>query len=214
VLNGIDPAKWDPAIDGSALRRELGVPLDALVLASVSRLFSWKGQRELIRAVALLKDEFPNLKLLIVGNDAVEVEGSSFSEELKTLAGSLGVLDRILFTGGRSDVPRVMASCDVFTLPSFEEPFGLVFLEAMAMRRPVAAVNNGGTPEVVEHGRTGLLSPPWDVPALAANIATLLRDPALRAEMGARGRERMLEHFTAQRMAREVGAAYERIVRA
>jgi glycosyltransferase involved in cell wall biosynthesis len=87
-----------------------------------------------------------------------------------------------------------------------------VFLEAMAMRRPVAAVNNGGTPEVVEHGRTGLLSPPWDVPALAANIATLLRDPALRAEMGARGRERVLEHFTAQRMAREVGAAYERIV--
>jgi len=212
VLNGIDPAKWDPATDGSTLRQELGVASDALVLASVSRLFSWKGQRELIRALASLKDEFQNLKLLIVGNDAVEVEGSSFSDELKTLAGSLGVLDRIIFTGGRSDVPRVMAACDVFTLPSFEEPFGLVFLEAMAMRRPVVAVNNGGTPEVVEHGTTGLLSPPLDVPALAANIATLLRDATLRAEMGARGRERVLERFTAQRMAREVGAAYERIV--
>jgi len=107
-----------------------------------------------------------------------------------------------------------MAACDVFTLPSFEEPFGLVYLEAMAMRRPVIAVDNGGVPEVVEHARSGLLSPPLDVPALANNILTLLRDRELRVRMGNYGRARVLEHFSAQRMARDAGEAYQRILSA
>ena len=213
ILNGIETARWDPAIDGADLRRELGIPPDALVLASVSRLFSWKGQRELIQAFALVCEKFPNSRLLIVGADAQEVEAGSFSAELKALSHGLGLTDKVLFTGPRPDIPRVMAACDVFTMPSFEEPFGLVFLEALAMRRPVVALNNGGTPEVVEHGLSGLLSPPRDVPALAANIVTLLEDRALRTRMGEYGRARVLEHFTARRMGREAGAAYEQILR-
>ena len=212
VLNGIETSKWNPDIDGDELRRELGIARDTLVLASVSRLFSWKGQRELVRAFALVSARVPNVELLIVGADDRLVEPNSFTAELKDLARSLGIGDRVRFTGGRSDIPNVMAACDVFTLPSFEEPFGLVFLEAMAMRKPVVAVDNGGTPEVVEHGRAGLLSPPWDVPALAANIVSLLTDPELRARMGAYGRARVLEHFSAQRMARDTAAAYERIL--
>jgi len=101
-----------------------------------------------------------------------------------------------------------MAACDVFTLPSFEEPFGLVYAEAMAMRRPVVALDDGGTPEVVEHGRSGLLSPHVDIEALSANIARLLGDRELRARFGAHGRSRVLDTFNAQRMARDAGEAY------
>jgi glycosyltransferase involved in cell wall biosynthesis len=212
VLNGIDTSRWDPSIDGSALRRELGVSSDALVLASVSRLFSWKGQRELVRAFALVRAQMHDTRLLIVGADEMEVESGSFTAELKALARSLGVERDVIFTGSRSDVPQIMAACDVFTMPSFEEPFGLVFLEAMAMKKPVVALDNGGTPEVVEHGRSGLLSPAWDVQKLADNITTLLRDPELRARMGEYGRARVLEHFSARRMAADAGAAYERIL--
>jgi len=214
VPNGIELSNWNPEIDGSEVRRELAIPSDTLVLASVSRLFSWKGQRELLRAFALVRAVVPNVRLLIVGADAPEVEGTSFSEELKALARELRVEDYVVFTGARSDVPRIMAACDVFTLPSFEEPFGLVYLEAMAMRRPVIAVDNGGVPEVVEHARSGLLSPPLDVPALANNILTLLRDRELRVRMGNYGRARVLEHFSAQRMARDAGEAYQRILSA
>jgi glycosyltransferase involved in cell wall biosynthesis len=213
VPNGIDLARWDPAIDGNELRRELGIPKDTLLLASVSRLFSWKGQRELLRALALVRAELPNVHLLIVGADSREAEGGSFSAELEALARELGVSEHVTFTGARSDIPCIMAACDVFTLASFEEPFGLVFLEAMAMQRPVIAIDNGGTPEVVEHGRTGLLSPPWDVPALAANILELLRDPELRRSMGANGRERVLGQFSAERLARDAALAYETILR-
>ena len=214
VLNGIETSKWDPNTDGAELRREFGIAPDALVLASVSRLFSWKGQRELLRAFALVHAELPEVELLIVGADDRLVEPDSFTAELKELARTLGVAHRVRFTGARSDIPKVLAACDLFTLPSFEEPFGLVFLEAMAMRRAVIAVNNGGTPEVVEHGRTGLLSAPYDIPALGANILTLLRDPELRARMGAAGRARALELFDATRMARDAAVAYEQIASA
>jgi len=212
VLNCVETTKWDPGTDGSNLRRSLSIPEDALVLASVSRLFSWKGQRELLQAFAGARSEFPNLKLLIVGADEWLVHGGSFTEELRALADSLGVAQHVVFTGARSDIPQVMAACDIFTLPSFEEPFGVVFLEAMAMQRPVVAVDNGGTPEVVEHGLSGLLSPPWDIPALTANILTLLRDRALRVRMGEYGRARVLQHFNPQRMASDAAAAYEQIL--
>ena len=208
ILNGIEPSRWDPETDGRGVRRELGIPPEAPLLASVSRLFGQKGQRELLRALARVRRSHPDVWLLVVGADAVEVHGGSFTEELKVLARELGVADRVVFTGGRSDIPSIMAACDVFTLPSFEEPFGLVFAEAMAMRRPVVALDDGGTPEVVEHGRSGLLSPYGDIDALSANIARLIGDRELRARFGAYGRARVLDTFNAQRMARDAGDAY------
>jgi glycosyltransferase involved in cell wall biosynthesis len=142
------------------------------------------------------------------------VEGGSFTDELKTLAHGLGIASDVIFTGPRPDVARVMAACDLFTMPSFEEPFGLVFLEAMAMKKPVIALDNGGTPEVVEHGRSGLLSSPQDIPGLAQNILTLLKDPELRAKMGEYGRTQVSERFSARRMAADAATAYERVLAA
>jgi glycosyltransferase involved in cell wall biosynthesis len=212
IPNAIDPSRWDPTTDGRGVRRELGIADATPLLASVSRLFSWKGQRELVRALALVKTEVPTVRLVIVGADETNVQKGSFTEELKALSRELGVADSVTFTGQRSDVPAIMAACDVFTLPSFEEPFGLVFLEAMAMRKPVVAVNNGGTPEVVEDGQSGLLSPPWDVPALAANIVRLLKDGALRARLGEHGRTRVLDYFNPRRMAADAARAYRAIL--
>lgn len=212
VLNCVDVAAWDPDTDGSAIRREFGIAPEAPLIASVSRLFSWKGQRELLKAFAAARAELPALKLLVVGADEREAHTGSFTAELKALAQELGITEHVVFTGARTDVAKIMAACDVFTLPSFEEPFGLVFLEAMAMRRPIAALDNGGTPEVVEHGKSGLLSAPYDIPAYTANILTLLRDPALRARMGEHGRRRVVEYFNAQRMVADTAAAYEKIL--
>jgi glycosyltransferase involved in cell wall biosynthesis len=211
ILNGIDPTRWDPGIDGGEVRRELGIPAGAPVVLSVSRLFESKGQRELVQAIARVRQEVPEVRLVIVGADAVEVHGGSFTQELKELAGELGLSERVVFTGERSDVPRIMAACDVFAMPSFGEPFGLVYLEAMAMKKPVVSLDHGGTPEVVENGLSGLLSQPRDLQSLARNLVTLLGDAELRVRMGAHGRARVLDYFNAQRMAREAGEAYEKI---
>jgi glycosyltransferase involved in cell wall biosynthesis len=213
ILNSVDPPKWDPGVDGSGIRREFAIPADAPLLVSVSRLFGQKGQRELLQALARVRHEVPGVRLLIVGADAGYVHGGSFTAELRVLAKELGVAECVVFTGQRSDIAQIMAASDVYTMPSLEEPFGLVFLEAMAMGKPVVAIDNGGTPEVVEHGRSGLLVPPMDITALARSIVKLLADPQLRTTMGAYGRARVLEYFNVQRMARDAAAAYELLLK-
>jgi glycosyltransferase involved in cell wall biosynthesis len=201
VLNAIDAAAWDPSLDPAPVRRELGLPASAPVLVSVSRLFHWKGHADLLRALALVHRDVPEARLVVVGGEYPP--GGRYTDEMRALAAQLGVADRVLFTGHRPDVARLLAAADVYAMPSFEEPFGLVYLEAMAMRRPVVALASGGVPEVVVHGETGLLSAPGDLPALAAHLVTVLRDPDLRARMGAAGRRRVETRFTPERMARE-----------
>ena len=210
VLNAIEPSHWDPSLDPAPGRASLEVPDGAPLIVSVARLFRWKGHFELLSALALVKRQYPNVRLAIVGSDYPAESGTT--QMLKEHARELGIGENVLFTGQRSDVALLLAACDVFSLPSFEEPFGLVFAEAMAMKRPVAALTNGGTPEVVEHGKCGLLSDPGDIDALAANLLLLLADPALRAQFGEYGRSRVEQHFTPQRMASDFAALYERML--
>jgi glycosyltransferase involved in cell wall biosynthesis len=210
VLNAIEPSRWDPSLDPAPGRASLGVPDCAPLIVSVARLFRWKGHFELLSALALVKRKYPNVRLAIVGSDYPADSGTT--EMLKEHARELGLGENVVFTGQRSDVALLLAACDVFSLPSFEEPFGLVFAEAMAMKRPVVALTNGGTPEVVEHGKCGLLSPPGDIDALAANLLRLLADPALRTDFGEYGRSRVEQHFTPQRMASDFAALYARML--
>jgi glycosyltransferase involved in cell wall biosynthesis len=211
VLNAIEPSRWDPTLDPAPGRASLGVPNGAPLIISVARLFRGKGHFELLGALALVKRNYPNVRIAIVGSDYPA--GSGTTQLLKEHARELGVGENIVFTGQRSDIAPLLAACDVFALPSFEEPFGLVFVEAMAMKRPVVALTNGGTPEVVEHGKCGLLSPPGDIDALAANLLRLLGDPALRAQFGEYGRSRVEQHFTPQRMASDFAALYARMLK-
>jgi glycosyltransferase involved in cell wall biosynthesis len=210
VLNAIEPSHWDPSLDPAPGRASLGVPDGAPLIVSVARLFRWKGHFELLSAIALVKRKHPNVRLAVVGSDYPVDSGTT--QMLKKHARELGIGENVLFTGQRSDVALLLAACDVFSLPSFEEPFGLVFAEAMAMKRPVVALTNGGTPEVVEHGKCGLLSPPGDIDALAANLLQLLDDPALRAQFGEYGRLRVEQHFTPQRMASDFATLYDRML--
>jgi glycosyltransferase involved in cell wall biosynthesis len=210
VLNAIELSRWDPSLSSAPGRAALGVPDDAPLIVSVARLFPGKGHVELLGALALLKREYPNVRLAIVGSDYPADSGTT--RMLSEHARKLGVGENVVFTGQRSDIPSLLAACDVFSLPSFEEPFGLVFAEAMAMKRPVVALTNGGTPEVVEHGKCGLLSPPGDIDALAANLLRMLSDPALRTRFGEYGRSRIEEHFTPQRMASDFAALYARML--
>ena len=142
---------------------------------------------------------------MIVGTEMVP----GFQHHLLDVARDLGVGEHVLFTGQRSDVERLMAAADIFAMPSLGEPFGLVFLEAMAMMLPVVALDSGGTPEVVEHNVSGLLSDPGDTDQLIQNMLALLRDPERRRRMGAAGRQRVEADFTIPRMARDTAMLYK-----
>jgi glycosyltransferase involved in cell wall biosynthesis len=205
LRNGLEASAWDPATDGSTVRQELGIPAGVPVLAIVSRMFHWKGHLLLVEALAKVRDAVPDFRLLVVGADDARgaPDRGSLTAEIREQVGRLRLSEQVMFTGWRTDVERVLAACDVYAMPSFEEPLGVIYLEAMAMGKPVVALRSGGVPEVVEHGGSGLLSEPGDADGLAEHIVTLLRDPGLRARMGRRGRELVETANTPARMADE-----------
>jgi len=214
VLNSIDASHWNYDTDRSAVRREFGISPDAPLLAIISRILPWKGQELLLNALVKVKDQVPGVKLLIVGegDSSTMPMGRNYMVVLKEMVRELKLSEQVIFTGHRSDVQEILAACDLYTMPTFEEPFGVVFLEAMAMKKPIIALNSGGAPEAIEHGKAGLLSPPGDISQLAENILGLINNPALREQMGEYGRARVEQYFNPCRMADDVERIYQLVL--
>jgi glycosyltransferase involved in cell wall biosynthesis len=207
VKNATDLQRWTPGIDRDSRRAELECAAEDVLIITVARLFPAKGPAELIRAVATVRATGRRARLVIVGHEMIP----GYAAELRRVVTEVGLDDHVVFTGRRSDVAALMAAADIFAMPSMFEPFGLVYLEAMAMERPVVALDNGGTPEVVEHGVTGLLSAAGDIAAFASNLMTLIDDAGLRAAMGRAGRARVERDFTQQRLGHDMGRLYRQL---
>jgi glycosyltransferase involved in cell wall biosynthesis len=207
VHNGVDLSRFAPRPAPAKLRRALGVPDEAPVVVSVGRFVAFKGYAHLLDAAALVERMRPGVHWLLVGDGELRAG-------LEAQTRCLGLEAQVHFTGWRDDVPDLLALGDLFVLPSLEEHFGRVLIEAMAMAKPVVATDAGGVPEIVVDGGTGVLVPPADPPVLAAAVLTLLDDPALAARLGAAGRRRaestfsLASHVAAvERVYREVGGA-------
>jgi glycosyltransferase involved in cell wall biosynthesis len=213
VLNALEASDWDPSTSGTPVRREFDIPVDSVVLATISRVSVWKGHTDLLRALAMLPPDVQDFRLLLVGEDDIRAQPGhkSYIAELRVLSRELGLEDRVVFTGYRTDVQDLLAATDIYSMPSFEEPFGVVFLEAMAMERPVVALASGGVVQVVDEC-TGLLSEPGDIPQLAENLARLMRDGELRRRLGRCGRERVVASFGPRGMAEDVEGVYEQLL--
>lgn len=199
VHNAVDAGRFG-ADASPELREELGASGRPLVLTS-ARLSDQKGLPVLLEAAS----EVPEAVFALAG------EGPERTH-LEELADRLGVAGRVRFLGRREDVPELLATCDVFALPSLYEGTSLAVLEAMAARRPVVSSAIGGTEELVEDGRSGLLVPPGDADALAAALRRLLGDAGLREQLAAQARERVERNFTRAAMAARVGAVYEELL--
>jgi glycosyltransferase involved in cell wall biosynthesis len=197
IRNAIDPAPFTRHPD-LALRRELAGKRP-LVLA-VARLDPQKGHRHLLEAAR----EVPQAVFALAGDGPERAE-------LENLAARLGIRDRVRFLGDRSDIPDLLAACDVFVLPSLYEGLPISVLEAMAAERPVVATAIGGTDEVVTDGVSGLLVPPADPDAIASALRRLLGDDGLRARLASAGRARATTEFSADRMVRRVTELYEQL---
>ena len=180
--------------------RELAPPP---VVGTLTRVDRHKGLDVLVEALR----ELPHAHGVVVG------EGPEL-EALRELGRSRGLGERLVARGFDPDPRGVLASFDVFVLPSRSESFPLSILEAMLAGRPVVASDVGSVPEAVLDGETGLLVPPGDAAALADALRRLLDDPELRRRMGERGRTIVRERFTAARMARDYERLYAEVLSA
>ena len=135
--------------------------------------------------------------------------GRDYEQMLHALAAELGIAERVIFAGFRSDVPDMLKLLNVVAHASVQtEPFGRVIAEAMAMGRPVVAARAGGPTEIIDDGRTGFLVPTRDDEALANRIAALLRDPETATRIGETGRRSVIEKFSAEDHVRLVTELY------
>jgi glycosyltransferase involved in cell wall biosynthesis len=210
IHNGIPLDAFTPGAPDPALLGELGLRPEHQVLCVVGRLTPWKGHGTLLEALAQLVPARPLLRLLVVGE--VSFWEPSYLAELQALARSLGVADRVVWTGFREDVAPLLRLCRILVLPSVDEPFGRAIIEAMAVGKPVVATRSGGVPEIVVEGETGLLVPPRDAAALAGALAALLDDPVAAERMGQRGCVRARAQFDTRRVAGSVAAVYEELL--
>lgn len=169
VYNGIDIDKFSAAKPGR-LREELGISAETKIVGMVGRVNPSKGHETFLRSIPEIQAKCPDTVFVVVG-------GGEYISELKSMNGD------VHFLGPRSNIPEIMKDLDVFVLASWNEPFGLVTVEAMAAGAPVVATNTGGTAEIITNGETGLLVPPKDPAKLAQAVIRILTDDKLAGKL-------------------------------
>ncbi len=188
VGNGRDPAWFRPNPAARArVRQALGVPETQIVIVIVSRLVRHKGYPELLAAMR----DVPDAELWVVGDRLPSDHGAN----LEALFDASGLGSRLCRLGYRVDIADVLAAADIFTLPSHFEGLPMSVIEAMLTGLPVVATAIRGPREQVADQETGFLVAPATVTPLAVALARLVADPALRARMGAAGRERAVRLY-------------------
>jgi glycosyltransferase involved in cell wall biosynthesis len=192
IPNGVEPAA--PA-ESRGLRAELKLPPEARIVATVGRLTEQKGLCYLIEAAAQVLKHRPDAHFLIVGQGPLE-------GALRRQAEQLGVAGNVHFLGWRKDAALIAAAADLFVLPSLWEGMPIALLEAMAAGVPVVATQVAGSSEIVESEKYGILVPPADAGALGREILGLLSNPERARQLGAAGRQRVLEAFSVEKMVR------------
>lgn len=201
---GLEATDGSPATRSRA-RETLGVGDGTPLVVSVGRLTEQKGHRYLLDAWRWVCERTAEGTLVVVG-------AGPLREALGTSARRLGIEDRVVWTGWRTDVAQILTAADLYVHPSLWEGFGLVLLEAMSAQKCVIASRVSAVPEIVVHGETGWLVPSRDGEALGEVILRMLKDAAARRCMGEAGRRRVLEHFGVERMVRATEAVYDALL--
>lgn len=202
IHNGCNLQKFEPQRPAPAgLRQSLGFGKNDPILLVLARLEPQKGHHVLLSAMPEVLKQFPNARLVCVGDGALR-------DKLEEQARTLGIYDSLRFVGYQSNTPDWLALADLTVLPSYYEGLPLVAIESLAAGRTIVATAVDGTPDVVLDGETGLTVPAGDSKRMAEAICALLRDPQRRQALAESGRRHVLEAFSARKFIRETTQFY------
>jgi len=210
IPNGVDLRRFVGG-DRAAIRRSLGVPESARLVGVVSRLSRLKGIEDFLQAAAIVAAADDQVRFVIVGEPS-PIKNREYLDELSELARTLGIGDKVMFTGLRSDVPAILSSLDVSVMPSLNEALSNVLLESMAAGVPVVATEVGGTSEALEDGVNGILVPAARPQLMAAAIERLLAQPALAGRLAHEARRTIEARFSLERMVSATESLYEQLL--
>jgi len=205
IYNGVDPDRFTGPVAIDDIKSELGIPPNHAVVGLLARLEPQKDPHTFLQAAALVAATCPAVSFLVVG-------GGSLYENLRREAASLGLAERVIFTGPRRDVARLLAVCDVSVISSLKEGMSNSIMESMAAGKPVVATRVGGNPELIQDGETGFLTQPGDVVALANAIRRIVEDPPLARALGLQARARISQRFSVDAMVDATERLYDELV--
>lgn len=216
IHNGLDLAAVNIEVSkqcgNKSIKKEFKIPDDAILLVLVALIRPRKGVEVLIRAIGQVKDRFPDLFLLVVGNDDIS-EDPTYGRRLRELSSALGIESRVIFTGFRKDVIAILNQSDLMVLPSlFGEGLPMVILEAMAVGLPVIASNIEGVPEIIKNGVNGFLVAPGDSEELSDKITYVLNHRDILPSLKGKAVETIATEFDIQIAARKVENIYKKVL--
>jgi glycosyltransferase involved in cell wall biosynthesis len=215
IHNGIKLDCYSRSYDTLGVRKEFDCMVDQTLIGHVARLDWWKGHEFFLEALAEVSKMNFNVKGLIVGGLAELCYHRSrrYLERLRDMAGSLGLEGKIIFTGHRNDVPRILNALDIVVhASSTPEPFGLTVIEGMAAAKPVIATAAGGVLDIIEDGVNGILIPCKDSKAMANAIVQIISDRDKSEQMGIAARRCVAEKYTLQQQVTAVQKLYDSIL--
>ncbi len=205
IHSGVDVQKFKASrVNKVERKRSLGIKPTGPVIGFVGWLLPIKGPMRLLQAMNNVWLEHPEANLVFLGKGDLDVS-------LRSAALRSGKNGSVRFLGWRDDVEQIMPLFDIFVLPSLNEGMGRVLVEAMAAEKPVIASNVGGIPDLVKHGRNGLLVPPGDSEVLADSILQLIRNPDEAKKMGRSGKDRCVR-FSVEAMIGKLDKLYSKLL--
>jgi glycosyltransferase involved in cell wall biosynthesis len=197
--------RLETAEGGAEARARLGIGTERFVVGWVGRMTGVKRTDDVLEALRLLRERGVDAVLLLVGDGPDR-------QHVEHRASELGIVRHCLFLGYQEDVSGWYRAFDAMILPSANEGTPVVAIEALAAGRPVVATSVGGVPDVVREGVDGFLVPMGDTEALAERLARLAEDPALRARMGAAGRESVPARYAVGRLVGDIDELYRSLL--
>ena len=204
VLPGLDLEGFGGTEQRSQVRSEIGVEDDEHLVLYVGRLRTVKGVEYGIRAFATALEKHDKMKLALAG------EGDQRGN-LESLCDDLGIQKHVKFLGPRKDLSDVLSASDSVIMPSINEGFPRVAIEAMASSKPVVATRVGGTPEAIINGQSGILVPSKNIKAMAEAIVNIASDSGLATRLGIAARKRVEQHYSASRYVSRLDEMYTRL---
>ena len=207
IHNGIDYTAFMKADDNrqQELKNEFRIPASAKVLVTVCVLRKAKGLEHLLNAASIIIKSDSHARFLIVGD-------GDQKQELISFADKKGLTPFIIWTGFRNDIPDILSIGDLFILPSLEEAFPTVLLEAMSSGLPVVSTDTGGIPEIIEHEKTGLMVPPGDPDKFAMTILELLGDADKKTELAKNAQKTVMEKFSIEHWSQSLCTVYSNLL--
>jgi glycosyltransferase involved in cell wall biosynthesis len=194
-------------------RAELGLPPVGPLVAMAATLRRWKGHDDFLEMAARAAPGMGEaVRFVLIGGSIFDDDEADYGADLVQRAAALGLADRVIFLGQRDDLADLWPHLALLVHPARAEPFGRVVAEALVAGVPVVAYRDGGVPEIVDDGESGLLVAPGDVGALADAVARLMADPELRNRLARCGQLRAARRFAPATHARAVEAVYDRLL--